>query len=289
MLPGTLPVLVLPSMGTKSDFQAASEHAVPHIRSIMAGIKDDDGKKAAGDLIVAVLLSRNLAYKERMKHRHVAIHPDNRDGAGVLPSDVLDLFLRILRDGWSWVEVTGRARAFEVQLGDVGRQQLSKNKEWTQAAGGMLADIVLEDIRILSVSCTHTSQGLKGAEFGIQGCPDESLNGADGCLSREKVIERCPSIAEAMDDGLEWVVIRREVDAAIPELAGFLQEAGNIGHNTRKTITKMQALLQIHRRSSTNMGADGQPRWDAIAKSMESNNPHLEGCMHPSPDAIARF
>ena len=49
------------------------------------------------------------------------------------------------------------------------------------------------------------------------------------------------------------MIIRREVDCAIPRLAGFLQEAGNANQNAQRAVTHTQMLLQIHDRIKRGM------------------------------------
>lgn len=251
----------------------------PDVKAIMASAsKTADGKKAAGDKVLAILLMHDLAYKDTLKMQHVAIHPQNRFGAGVSPSDVITHIQNIIRDGWSWPEVHDRARAFEKQLGEKGRQQIQKNKDWVAESEGMLAPIVEEDIRVFTIATTHTTQGLRAILNSTLGCSDPKLTSSDGRFSKEKIIEISTAIQGPLESGIEFLVIRREVETAIPDLPTFLQETGNIGHSTRNTLTKMQAMLQIHRMGVANADANaGNCEWEKIAQSIEQSQPHLEG------------
>ena len=65
----------------------------------------------------------------------------------------------------------------------------------------------------------------------------------------EKVIAASPAIAEALESGLQWTTIRKEVADAFPNLPTFLAECGNAGHNTEQRQTKLQTLMALHRKS----------------------------------------
>ena len=88
--------------------------------------------------------------------------------------------------------------------------------------------------------------------------------------------------------GIEFLVIRREVENALLELPAFLQETGNIGHNTRNTLTKMQAMLQIHR-----MGVASNPmgecNWDMIATQISQSQPHLSAVAKSLCEFVAKW
>ena len=131
---------------------------------------------------------------------HVAIHPQNRFGAGVNPADVVAHIQNIIRDGWSWPEVRDRARAFEVQYGEEGKRQIQQNKEWVSESEGILTPIVEEDVRILTIATTHTTQGLRCILNSTVGCADPKLT-SDGSFSKEKILEISPAMAGPVESG----------------------------------------------------------------------------------------
>ena len=79
------------------------------------------------------------------------------------------------------------------------------------------------------------------------------------------------------ENGLVWEVIRREVDLAIPRLADFIQEAGNVGHSTQNKLSKNEAFLSIHKSAMHNFKTTDSHKFPDIFKQLEAANPHLAG------------
>ncbi len=275
---------------------AAILHIAPQVNKLIAEAREGDeqsSKKALGDTIVAMLIANGLAYEEVIRNGAVGVHDANRFGAGLLPADVIILHAEIIRDGWSWHEVLGRARAFEVAPGAKGHAQLGANLSLWQASGGMLAPVIREDIRILSVGCSHTVAGLRcGAASTlvpqdvadkVTGMPLERVT-TNQRWSMSKIVDVCPSIKEAYEKGMKWVVVRHEVEAACPDLPSFLQEVGNVGHSTRKKNTMIQTLLQIHTRLVQNTKMLGKPNVIGISRQLATTRPELDGHV---PDMVA--
>ncbi|CAK0840399.1 unnamed protein product, partial [Prorocentrum cordatum] len=99
----------------------------------------------------------------------------------------------------------------------------------------------------------------------------------DGKLAREKVIAINPSIKEFLDEGIEWVMIRNEILHGCPGLPEFLQDAGNSGHQTERTLTKMQLLMEIHAKGGRNLKKKGEFDWPGVVTNIESGKPRLKG------------
>ena len=157
----------------------AIANVAPKIRSIMQLVKE--GKAAAksrADEIVLILRAHGLSWNLRVPNVKVAIPPANRFGQGVTPSDVVKLILMILEEGWSWPEVIDKARAFEKKPRQASMKQLDLNRKWVAQSDEMLAPIT-DDCWLLSVTCTHTSQGLRCVMMATKGCSDDRF-GFDG-------------------------------------------------------------------------------------------------------------
>ncbi|CAK0887722.1 unnamed protein product, partial [Prorocentrum cordatum] len=102
----------------------------------------------------------------------------------------------------------------------------------------------------------------------------------NGRISIEKVASLSAEYKTAMEQGLEWVVVRHQVDQHCPGLAGFLQAAGNAGHGTQRQQTKMQTLLHIHQKATRKLKqppADPEAIWAAITSDIERVCPFLKG------------
>jgi hypothetical protein len=92
-----------------------------------------------------------------------------------------------------------------------------------------------------------------------------------------KVLAKNRSIQLALDSGIEWLAIRKEVAEALPSLPEFLSIAGNVGHGTENKQTKLQALLQAHQKGIANFKRSGEYQWELVARAIEAQSPHLKG------------
>ena len=251
-----------------------AEKAAKEAQKINATIKPylDDGKvdgiMAEGDAIMAKLFAVGLAYKLRPRAEGAATHPDNRWASGLDPADVYAVIDKISARGWSDSKVTG-ARAFEVATGEKGEAQRNFNVKLALGSNGAIPPFAKEDIQILTVACSHNMSSLRCIKFkGKPPSPEgfEAIVDSEGRLSEQSLIEKCPSYAPVLRDGLEFSVVRREVEEVCPRLPLFLQEAGNAEHGGENMINKLQAMLEIHSKALRDKNSIGAESWDNIAK-----------------------
>ena len=90
-----------------------------------------------------------------------------------------------------------------------------------------------------------------------------------------QVLAANSSQSSALENGLEWVVIRKEVERAVPGLPNMLSECGNAGHATERLQTRLQTLLQIFNMGQRNMEAKGDYDWPLVAAHIERRHSHL--------------
>ena len=243
----------------------------------------DKGQKldimSIADEIVTYLLQNDLAYMLETRLDAVGIHPDNRFGAVLDPSDVYALLQKIATRGWSWPKVS-LARAFEKADGAAGQAQAEKNVQVAEASAGAIPLVNPADIMILSTGCSHTSSALRCVDQGGKP-PKEDKFWAELCdsagrLPREKFLEKYQSFTKPLTNGLNWVVIRREVEVLCPRLPLLLQEAGNTEHGVEQKSTKMQIMMSIHAKSVRDIRVHGKANWESIAKEAHRKCTHTE-------------
>ena len=142
--------------------------------------------KTTADHIIGLLMARNLAYKLRIIIDQLGVHPQNRFGMGVEAFDVHELLMDILRQGFSWLEVVG-ARCFEVAPSGTTahKQQVQFQKNLHDASDGLLALMDPADLRFLTVTCSHTLQGLRCVKHGTSTTQAEIET--NGKISMDKV------------------------------------------------------------------------------------------------------
>ncbi|CAK0908121.1 unnamed protein product [Prorocentrum cordatum] len=220
--------------------------------------------KSAADKICSLLLEHGLAYRQHCDVAHVGVHSDNRGGVGVEVCNVHKVLLRVVRQGWSKVEVAA-ARCFEMPPGARGAAQWKFNQDLAVAPDGYLAPFSNEgQLRFLTVA-------------GYGSLTDEVETSAGNRVSRDKVLQLAPSFAEPLDHGIDFLCIKHQVESYCPELAGFLQVAGNSGHDTEQAPSKIATMLSIHKRAAAQQKLVGSVDWSRLAASLERTAPYLSG------------
>ena len=79
----------------------------PRINDLIAQLENGElkqGVQVVQQYLLQVLLHSGLSDDRWIDVEKVGVHPDNREKAGLVPIDVHDLLLCIVKMGWSWVE-----------------------------------------------------------------------------------------------------------------------------------------------------------------------------------------
>jgi len=234
--------------------------------------------RAVAAQIMDVLRNEGLLMREWHRLVHVVVRPSNRFGLGLDPAAVHELLTLLLLQGWVWSEVAERLWAFQQMPGKKGVEQLKFNRDLVANAGGLLAPAG-DDVRILTVAGSHTTNAAKVVGAEAKGIPATGKDDAgkelinywsdNGHIDKGKVFSLCkPMQAVCEDKGLEYEVIRREVQDAMPNLPGFLSEAANKGHGTERENTRMALLLKAHKEiMQAGLEMEGE-QWHKLVKGM---------------------
>ena len=108
---------------------------------------------------------------------------------------------------------------------------------------GLLRPNPYYDTEYLPVTCSHTFAALNIVDGGekVRGLHEELST--SGKIDQVKVLQLCPSWKKPLAEGIPCIVFRRELEAACPELPGFLSMAGNQSHDVHTKETKVQLML----------------------------------------------
>ena len=101
----------------------------------------------------------------------------------------------------------------------------------------------------------------------------DTIADSEGKLSLARLQERSPSHAAVIEEGIEYLVVRWEVEEKIPRLPEFLSLGGNVEHEAFQHESTWQVLFHIHQRAIVQ---GSQPKWDDIRKAMEIQKPSLK-------------
>ena len=160
---------------------------------------------ATMEQILHLLHENQLMYVQHAHGEQVAVHCDNRYGSGISVKRVYELMSNIFKKGFSFAQCR-EALAFELPPESKARCQklLSFNKTTIEGCAGRIPEYALDNVRFVSVTCSHCNQTLRCINHGLQ--HDDEAMCEDGKLAAHKVANRDGSYGIAMQKGLEWRV-----------------------------------------------------------------------------------
>ena len=219
------------------------------MREILAAAKRPEAKLLhIRNVAMQLLLDNDLAVEhERVHCMHAGIHNRNRYGDGITPTKVHNLMKGILGNSFQesmldWpccIEMPPHANPRRDVLRRFNLAQVhgsaGRLPEYTSAG---------DAIRVLTLTCGHTTQTLRCL---WHGAPSE-LPGMtrDGCLDKELLRKADPKYFEAVQHGIEYRVIKWQVEEAFPDLLDLLQEAGNATNWLCEGESRLQLMLKMH-------------------------------------------
>ncbi len=190
---------------------------------IRAVIAEYDGQiigvVATKDRILETCVEHDYAYEMQMCARFVGVHPCNRNGEGLEASRSQVRGSMIVKSGWSWPAVDGNSIAIEdhptlKQIAKFTIKVTMLNKKFAQYLGC--------DIKMGSLGAGHCNHWLESVRQGVE-CTISNIS-KNGRMSKELCCKD-KGVAEAVEKGLHWVVIRWQVEAVFPMVPRIIQQA----------------------------------------------------------------
>ena len=264
----------------------------PEIDQLCKGIvgidKDDqDGRKKivqVAERILKLLKDNDLSYIMKIKSRFVGFHRRNRYGDGINAIDAIDLIKEIFDVGFSRTMV--KPMCFEISAADTETHSI--NNYVAEAASGMLAPCPIGSLKFASVGCGHTNQGIRAidAECMCDSAPEMTM---DGKFNLDKIKAADPNLADAVIEGLEWLVICSEVEEAFPELPEILQEALNIMNQLARPESELQIMCKMHSMARSLQTLNECIDWAAIVAKCSRSKPRCSEDLHDIAKYVAKF
>ena len=234
----------------------------PTINAMIASYDNADDKRslqiqALGADLRKLLMESDLSYQDYAGPDTVGVHPCNRNYAMLQPSEVHALLVYIAYKGWSSLE-TLLALAGEIPHTPTGQEWKVKNHELVLKSDGLLPEINIEKLKIVTVVCSHTNAVLRivtpNATGKVKCTPATEQFSIDGYVSPDLVFERAPSMREPAERGLKFTIVRWQIIEKCPRLMEVLSEADNAKHDSFRKETPVQAMFNIHRRALAEIG-----------------------------------
>ena len=231
------------------------------IASASMNKSDDDfnGMVSRIEEILGRLKSLGLAYMERIDPMAVGVHWANRYGMGIVGSWMHALGAKIVRMGWSNTACIG-AVCIEDMDGYI--ESFTMN---LQHGSSFFGKSPAGQIKYGSLACGHTNQFLVAVLSGVE-CEHEEIC-IQGRMHKERIIEISPSMAEPLNNGMKWLVLKKEVGELFPTLPQLIQSA-------RQAIGQVQhgeshfELMQGIQSEITNATDPSKIDWTVVHKSL---------------------
>ena len=217
------------------------------------------------DAIIDGLIQVNLATRQVLKPKRVGVNKLNRDEVGLLIESVIAIGEQVDNDGFSlW------ACAMAVCFEDDDERSHAKFTINMCNAEPSLASFALDEVDHAAVACTHFNQFLCAAVDAIP-CDVASIS-VMGRISTAKIEAKNPRFGTAIREGIEWVVIKKQVTKLMPELARIIQDArnrvGKVQHNEDQwqVLKKMMRESKTHHKGNTIL-------WDVVEARVKASKP----------------
>ena len=207
----------------------------------------------------AGLLDKGRVYQVE----RVCVHPDNREGDMLVPSNSHDLLYRMVEDGFSFKKWKAFACKMPPPDSELGAKWRAENEKLQKESKGLLAPFKLDELEIASARGSHGSQALRNLK-GAARSPYKNL-APDGYLNAAAVIAVKPSFKAPLEDGVPFDVIPYELAVAVPKLMEMMARLGNSGNDVYQEQTSLQMCTRIWKLALKQQEANKKPDWKDVA------------------------
>ena len=213
------------------------------ISNRVAGLIDEASRNKAKlvtvvDQILSLLADNDLSYRMKIPPQQLGTHPKNRNGYGVSGPEVHQLGWDIFSVGFS-----ASATSHAVCIEDNQHRAIERYNMAMCTADEKLSQPKDGQVRYGTLSCGHTNQWLNCI---LAEVPTDitSLQDDRGRISASK-LSSDTQLSEALKSGIEWLVLKAQVEVSFPQLPDLIQEAKNMIGTAQRPESEVQLLLKI--------------------------------------------
>ena len=116
-----------------------------------------------------------------------------------------------------------------------------------QSNGSLPKPLPRHQLKIATTRGSHTTSSVQVLDAAIpcKGIHPE-LCSEDGKISKSKILEKQPSLAQPIAQGIKYFVIKKQLVDACPKLMAMLARTGNVAHTTYREATALQNCIRLH-------------------------------------------
>lgn len=248
------------SMKTMAERIASVKPALLEMVSSLENGTNAEGAEACNVKVMDLLQNAGLVSIETRSIDHVGVHPENREGCMLVPSDVHDLLKHLSVRGWN--PAVWSALACTIPEGAVGEAWRQANMKLVAESEGMLAPVSKDGLQLLTGRGSHGTAALRAVKFAAKAVHDE-MAGPSGEVSRHKLLEKQPSLQQPLESGCVYSIIPGELCIEVPGLFSCISRLGNASSDSFRLPTTLQHCSNIHKIAT---GMADNLDWSKVAR-----------------------
>ena len=177
---------------------------------------------------------------------------------------------------------------FEKATGAEGKLQDDFMKKNWEESNGYLKELPVEDINYLPITCSHTMATCNLVDGGCKGLYPEFCD-ENGIMCKDKILAICPSWSKPLDEGIECIVFRRELEERLPDLPSLLSDFGNQSHDSHQKLTKLQLMLSIHTLFMSKQHSANPDSWSTVVIKVEGMMPQFKELVEEAANYVKNW
>ncbi len=213
---------------------------------------------SAWDRIKSLLLDHHLAWSCQISPEMLGTHPDNRSKLGIVAADVHLHGSRVLQAGFPWSKASD---VVCIESPANPEAAVEYNERLINLSSEHLPNVV--SLRYLSVGGNHTNAFLRAVKASCK-TSVASLQDEGGRLNLAKLSIGQPAFKEAVEKGLFWTVLHKQVSVVWPKLVGLLIKGLNT--SAQNLQSELEVMMEMSKLRDNSLAGNITPDWTDIER-----------------------
>ena len=223
--------------------------------------------------LIEQLHAADEAYIVRLPPHHMGIHPKNRSGKKMIDKTMQKKGRTIHAVGFTF-KLCGPSKA--VAFEEHPQSRYCETHTLQTTGSELFANYKSGNIRGGSVGCGHLNQWLAAVRDGAESPYEQLCESKSTRISKQRVTANNPDLADAVENGLTWTMIKWTIEMKYPELPTLIQRGLNVEHHIGEGESWDEQLLFTAKKAqelTIGHGSNKQPDWDRVQKAVAASEP----------------
>ena len=260
------------AMPANTRVDEALDRVAPIVDVSVAAYSKSKAVVEAFDSITAACMKEKVLYwKSVVASDRVAVHPDNRGGAGLVVKKCFELMSKHRKVGYSYDRASAGALAQSWPTDPALQRWVTEhNVDLTRSQ----PDLPLLAVpQVIALGATH-SNGIIRLTNGNAPCDLEDI-APNGFLDKEALTETSEGFRRACETGLTWDVYESKLFERWPALVEIFTQAAN--HKGTQQVGEVEGLLTIGRAADSFTKRQEPVNWFSAMESGIQTDPFWKG------------